>query len=224
MSQHVSYFKNHVLSEQNYSTIFLLQMETLLEEPRFHAVSSVRNAEVRVSYAEYRALDVDDDYFYELINGELVKKSAPSPFHQILVVNLAVALNRFTKENNLGGQILVAPVDVFVDDYSAPQPDVLYISEARRSIITSDGVMGAPDLVMEVLSPSSISRDRNDKRKLYERLKVQEYWILDPNNRSIEVYALTEAGYDIAGFAVEQGAASSGVLQGFSVTVQEIMP
>jgi Uma2 family endonuclease len=199
-------------------------METLLEEPSVHAVSGVRSAEGRVSYAEYRALDVDDDYFYELINGELVKKSAPSPFHQILVVNLAVALNRFTKENNLGGQILVAPVDVFVDDYSAPQPDVLYISEARRSIITSDGVMGAPDLVMEVLSPSSISRDRNDKRKLYERLKVQEYWILDPNNRSIEVYALTESGYDIAGFAVEQGTASSGVLQGFSVTVQEIMP
>jgi Uma2 family endonuclease len=199
-------------------------METLLEEPSVHAASSVRSAEGRVSYAEYRVLDVDDDYFYELINGELVKKSAPSPFHQILVVNLAVALNRFTKESNLGGQILVAPVDVFVDDYSAPQPDVLYISEARRSIITSDGVMGAPDLVMEVLSPSSISRDRNDKRKLNERLKVQEYWILDPNNRSIEVYALTESGYDIAGFAVEQGTASSGVLQGFSVTVQEIMP
>ena len=57
-----------------------------------------------------------------------------------------------------------------------------------------------------------------------DSLKVQEYWILDPNNRSIEVYALTEAGYDIAGFAVEQGTASSGVLQGFSVTVQEIMP
>jgi Uma2 family endonuclease len=199
-------------------------METLLEEPSVHAASSVRSAEGRVSYAEYRVLDVDDDYFYELINGELVKKSAPSPFHQILVVNLAVALNRFTKESNLGGQILVAPVDVFVDDYSAPQPDVLYISDARRSIITSDGVMGAPDLVMEVLSPSSISRDRNDKRKLNERLKVQEYWILDPNNRSIEVYALTESGYDIAGFAVEQGTASSGVLQGFSVTVQEIMP
>lgn len=199
-------------------------METILEEPSVHAASGIRSAERRVSYAEYRVLDVDDDYFYELINGELVKKSAPSPFHQILVVNLAVALNRFTKENNLGGQILVAPVDVFVDDYSAPQPDVLYISEARRSIITSDGVMGAPDLVMEVLSPSSISRDRNDKRKLYERLKVQEYWILDPNNRSIEVYALTEAGYDIAGFAVEQGTASSDVLQGFSVTVQEIMP
>ncbi len=199
-------------------------METLLEEPSVHAASSVRSTEGRFSYAEYRAFDVDDDYFYELINGELVKKSAPSPFHQILVVNLAVALNRFTKENNLDGQILVAPVDVFVDDYSAPQPDVLYISEARRSIITSNGVMGAPDLVMEVLSPSSISRDRNDKRKLYERLKVQEYWILDPNNRSIEVYALTESGYDIAGFAVEQGTASSGVLQGFSVTVQEIMP
>lgn len=199
-------------------------METLLEEPSVHAVSGVRSAEGRVSYAEYRVLDVDDDYFYELINGELVKKSAPSPFHQRIVVRLTIALTRYIEQHQLGGEVLVAPVDVFVDDYNAPQPDVLYISPSQQHIVTADGVMGAPDLVMEVLSPSSISRDRNDKRKLYERLKVQEYWILDPNNRSIEVYALTEAGYDIAGFAVEQGTASSDVLQGFSVTVQEIMP
>jgi Uma2 family endonuclease len=189
-------------------------METLFAEPQ---------TVLRSTLADYRALDVDDNFYYELINGELVKKSAPSPRHQGIAFDVAFMMKQYCVTNNLGGRVFVAPVDVIVDDYSAPQPDVLFISKLRLDIITNDGVMGAPDIVMEVLSPSSIKRDRNDKRKLYQRVGVPEYWILDPQNRSIEVYALTPEGYDITSFAAEQGSVQSGVLTGFSVDVQAIM-
>jgi Uma2 family endonuclease len=201
-------------------------METVVESPALQtAVSEPAPSGTRrlVSYAEYRELDVDDDYQYELLHGDLVKKSAPSPQHQIIVVRLTVALHRFCEQQQLGGEILVAPVDVVVDEFNAPQPDVLYVSEARREIITADGIVGAPDVVMEVISPSSISRDRHLKRKLYERLGVQEYWIIDPNNAAIEVYRLTPEGYDLTSFAAYEGLVQSGVLQGFSVQVQDIM-
>jgi len=161
-------------------------MQTVLESPvRQTAVSEPAPSVTRrlVSYAEYRELDLDDDYHYELLHGDLVKKSAPSPQHQAIAFDIAFALNQFCRNTGINGRVLMAPIDVVVDEFNVPQPDVLYVSEARREIITADGIVGAPDVVMEVISPSSISRDRHLKRKLYERLGVQEYWILDPNNQ-----------------------------------------
>jgi Uma2 family endonuclease len=207
-------------------------MEALLEQPiigtSFAKRTSIANGNIQSihkpsKYADYKALDVDDNFWYELLNGELVKKSSPTPRHQLIVVRLIIALTRHNETAQIGGVVLTAPVDVFVDDENVPQPDVLYISEARREIITSDGVMGAPDLVMEVISPSSVDRDRNLKRRLYQRLGAQEYWILDPNNQTIEVFTLTSDGYDIYSFAAERGSVESSVLQGFSVNVEDLM-
>jgi len=96
---------------------------------------------------DYRALDVDDNFYYELINGELVKKSAPAPRHQMIQANLFRLLGNFIFNNSLG-VILCAPVDVFVDDYSVPQPNLLFIAKEQQHIITDDGVMGAPNLVV----------------------------------------------------------------------------
>ncbi len=174
-----------------------------------------------ITYADYRELDTDDCLWYELLHGELVKKSAPSPRHQSASMNLSSLMHTFAKQQRLGA-VYCAPIDVFVDEYNAPQPDILFIANANKHIVTHDGIMGAPDLVVEILSPSSIRYDRGMKQRLYQRLGVQEYWILDPKNSSIEVYRLIEGMYDLVSFAVERGTVDSIALSGFVVEVGDI--
>ncbi len=87
-------------------------------------------------------------------------------------------MGNFISEKQLG-RLLCAPVNVYLDDYNVPQPDVLFISSERQTIINADGIFGAPDLVVEIISPTSAARDRVEKLKLYERFGVKEYWLIE---------------------------------------------
>lgn len=187
-------------------------METLVE---------AHLAEHLLTYTEYRELDVDDNLWYELLNGKLVKKSSPSPRHQSASMKLSRLMHLFTSQQHLG-VVYCDPIDVFVDEYNVPQPDILFIRNKNRHIITTDGIMGAPDLVVEILSPSSIRNDRGIKQRLYQRLGVQEYWIVDPKNNAIEVYRLIEGVYDLVSFAVERGTVDSTAITGLQVENSEI--
>lgn len=174
-----------------------------------------------MTVAEYRELDIDDDFLYELLEGELVQKSAPFPFHQRFVGRVYMQLNRFVLERKLG-EVLFAPTDVFLDEHTAPQPDLFFISEKNKSFITKDGVFGAPELVIEIISPSSITRDRIQKMRLYHRFGVAEYWIVDPQNQSIEVYRRTPEQYEVFAFAAEKGAVQSQALTGLTIDLTEL--
>jgi Uma2 family endonuclease len=177
--------------------------------------------EQKYTYADYRELDVDDNLLYELLNGDLVKKSAPSPQHQTVVVNLLFAIKSFINEKNKG-RVFVAPIDVFLDDYNVPQPDLIFISEAKKGIITQDGIMGVPDLVVEVISPSSWRRDRFEKMKLYKKYEIPEFWLIDPQNQSIEVFTYADNDFDVFSLGVETDEIQSKVLDGFSIKVKTI--
>ncbi|MCU0355358.1 MAG: Uma2 family endonuclease, partial [Cytophagales bacterium] len=91
----------------------------------------------------------------------------------------------------------------------------------KKHLVTNDGIMGAPDLVVEIISPNSVKRDRVDKMKLYKKYQIRECWLIDPNNRSVEVYTFQESekDYDIFSFAVTDGTVQSQVLAGFSVEI-----
>jgi Uma2 family endonuclease len=169
-------------------------MLTLLEAPPNLQTASYLTSE-RMTVRDFRQMEFDDNdtFYYELINGELVAKSAPSPFHQRISRNIFRAFDTFVTANNLG-EVLYAPIDVFLDEENASQPDVLFLSKANQHLVTVDGVQGAPDLVVEIISPSSIKRDRGDKMKLYERCGVREYWLVDARTRSVEVYVNTLQG------------------------------
>lgn len=175
----------------------------------------------RFTYADYKALDVDDNFWYELINGELVKKSSPSTRHQRISMKLSSLMHVFVTEKNLG-VVMCAPTDVFVDDENVPQPDIFFIEKGREHIITDDSVFGAPNLIVEIISPSSIRRDRKDKMNLYKRFGVAEYWIIDPNNKAVEIYHLTDGIYDLTAFAVESGSLESSAIPGFSLDIVNI--
>jgi Uma2 family endonuclease len=178
----------------------------------------------KLTVADFHRMDFadDDPYLYELIDGELVQRKANAPRHQLVLGELVSALHQFTETNQLG-EVLLGPVDVFLDDNTSPQPDLVFVAEARRTIITDDGVMGAPDLVVEVISPSSVFRDRVTKKALYERFGVAEYWLIDPADEFIEIYGLQNNRYELLGAASPlEGELVSAVLPGISLNLPEL--
>jgi len=88
------------------------------------------------------------------------------------------------------GEVFIGPLDVFLDDVNVYQPDVFFVSEQRRSIVTDHGIEGAPDLIVETLSPTTARYDKGSKRKIYARHGVREFWLVDPETRAIQVYLL----------------------------------
>lgn len=165
--------------------------------------------------------DFEEGYQYELINGEIVKKQAPSPAHQMALVKILVKLEIYVNASKLG-RCLCAPLDVYFTELDYYQPDIIFISKDRLHIITPDGVEGAPDLVVEILSPSTARHDRDRKMKIYRRTGVREYWVADPNNRSIEIYAQQDGDFEMTDFAMGTGEVRSRLLEGLVVDVAEV--
>ncbi len=130
----------------------------------------------------------DDGNRYEAIGGELYVTPAPSVRHQRVSAQLFLALHRILREPG-HGEVLFAPVGVeFPATAEGVQPDMIFVSKNRRSIVAEAWIRGAPDLVVEILSPTTASRDRGVKLKLYERQGVDEYWIVDPDAASVDVW------------------------------------
>jgi hypothetical protein len=94
---------------------------------------------------------------------------------------------------------LAAPCDVILDDTTVVAPDLLFVSTGRKQLLSNRGITGAPDLVVEILSESSERRDRGAKRQLYARYGVARYWIVDIDGQSLEIYALRDDAYVLAG-------------------------
>ena len=176
----------------------------------------------RISVQDFSEMQFDDndDFQYEIINGEMIRKSAPSPTHQRVCKKLMIILDGFVNKNGLG-EIFQSPIDVFLDDYNKLQPDLVFISEKNKSIITNDGIMGVPDLVFEIISPTSVIRDRIEKKNVYERFAIPEFWLVDPQYESIEIYTLKNNRYELfsAATALEGGLNQSlfeGLLMNFN--------
>ncbi len=178
----------------------------------------------QISTHEFRQMEFDenDDAYYELINGYIMKKSAPRPQHQNISVNLSFYLFGFIKEKKMG-KLFTAPIDVFLDNLNAVQPDLVFIPTENQAMITDDGIIGIPDLMVEIISPSSVIRDRVDKKNLYERLNVKEYWIIDPQYQDIEVYTIQNGRYELySGVTMFEGELKSIVFEGLTINLAEL--
>jgi Uma2 family endonuclease len=142
------------------------------------------------TYAEFARLP-DDGNRYEVIAGELYVTPSPSPVHTRIAFNLASLLEAFVARHDLGW-VTPAPVDVLLGESDYLQPDVVFVRRERGAEITDRGIEVPPDLVVEVLSPSTAFRDRGLKRERYAEFGVPEYWIIDPGAGRLEVYRLAE--------------------------------
>lgn len=152
-------------------------------------------SKIKFTYRDYKSLPESETKRYELLEGELVMVPSPTTYHQRISWNLERILGDFISRHDLGF-IYDAPLDVVFSEEDVAQPDIFFISKERSGIITKDNIQGAPDLIVEILSPTTAERDRSYKRTLYARHGVQEYWIVDPENKSIEVMALQEKGFE----------------------------
>ena len=173
----------------------------------------------RLTYQDY--LNMDGDERYELIDGELIMVGAPNEAHQTASVFLVSRMFTFADDRELG-KVLHAPYDVILSDTDVVQPDILFVSNERAHIRTPANIRGAPDLVVEILSPSSTSRDWREKFELYSKHGVKEYWIIDPPNRVVWLALRRGGALEIAGTYGIGDTVSSSVLAGFSVKVDDI--
>ena len=173
----------------------------------------------RLTYQDYANLEGDERY--ELLDGELILVAAPNEDHQTASLRMIVRMNAFVNENDLG-RVFHAPYDVLFTDTDVVQPDVMFVSKERYHIRTPANIQGAPDLAVEILSPSSSRRDWHDKRELYARHGVREYWIIDPTNRIVSVLQLRDSVLEIEQTCTEGDTAESLVLGGFSVSLAEL--
>ena len=177
------------------------------------------NPLIKLTYKDY--INTPDDKRYELIDGELILAPAPRRDHQTVEVRLGSRLHLFVDENELGGGYF-APRDVVFSDSDIVQPDLMFISNERMHIDTEAEVWGSPDLVVEILSPSTVDRDRTVKQVLYARHGVKEYWLVDADARTIEVLLLRDQGFEPAATYAEGDTLVSRTLPGFSIPLSEI--
>ena len=199
-------------------------MDFASEEVFFVKIIKMVATVEKVNYEQFREMEVPDGdtHIYELINGEIVKRASPNSPHQRLSMRLIRALDKYIFEKELG-ELFHPPLDVVLDDENVPQPDLIFISKERDFIIPDNGpIIGAPDLVVEILSPSTAKYDRGIKKDLYEKFQVKEYWIADPVNASIEVYEIVEGRYKLVGYAAVEGTITSSVIEGLELEMKEL--
>ena len=179
------------------------------------------NPNVKYTYQDYINLPESEEKRYELIDGELYMVPSPSTIHQFIQKKLLIAFDQFVAAND-SGTVLGAPLDVVLSNTDVLQPDILFISNGRASIITDQNIQGAPDLVIEIISPGTADRDRTIKRARYAKFGVREYWLVDPQCKTVEVLQASQTGFDTVRVYPEGTSAASTILEGLEVAVTEL--
>ncbi len=149
------------------------------------------------TYEAYAAIP-ENGKRYEVVRGVLYMAPAPGMKHQSIAGHIFYHLTTHVYYRKLG-KTFFAPFDVQLNEKTIVQPDVLVILNAHRERITESRIIGAPDLVVEILSPKTASKDRHEKRAAYEQAGVPEYWLVDPETRSVELLVLKEGRYQNLG-------------------------
>jgi len=182
--------------------------------------SDLRYEEDIWTYQDYLELP-SDGKIYEIIGGKLFMTPAPTPKHQKISRNIEILMWDYVRKNKLG-EVYYAPIDVTFDELNTVQPDLLYISRERSHIIKEKGIFGAPDLIVEILSPHSINTDVKRKKQIYERFAVKEYWIVDTDEKKVEIYIMQGGKYELKGIYLGQDIIESWQIEDLKISLEEI--
>jgi Uma2 family endonuclease len=150
----------------------------------------------RLNYEDYCALP-NDGKRYQIIDGELFVTPSPVTKHQRASWNLALIIGNYLEQNPVG-VAFTAPFDIVLDDHTVVVPDLAYVSNENRARLTDKNIRGAPDLIAEILSPSTARMDRVLKLNRFAAHGVPHYWIIDPENETLEALVLDPPGYRVA--------------------------
>jgi Uma2 family endonuclease len=177
--------------------------------------------DIRITADEYYQLpEYEQHNLIQLIDGEVVIGVAAIPKHQFTVGEALFLFLQFAKQH--GGKAYTSPIEVYLDKHNLYEPDVVYLAPNSRCIVEEKRLTGAPDLVVEVLSPSTAKYDRDKKFKAYEAHGVREYWIADPANAYLEVWQLKDSTFNKLGTFVAGDTFESLVLNGQTIVVKDM--
>lgn len=179
------------------------------------------NTNIKFTYADYRSIPESETRRYELLEGALVMVPSPGERHQSISGNLEFILQGFVRVSGLG-RVYHAPFDVVLSNEEVVQPDILFVSKERSHIITPENIQGAPDLVIEIISPATAERDRSYKRTIYARHGIREYWLVDPENEAVEVLGLGEKGFNPVGTYKGKETLKSPLLPELAIDLSEV--
>lgn len=175
---------------------------------------------LKYTYADYKLLP-DDRNRYEIINGELYMTPSPITAHQRILRNLGLELENFISKFNKG-EVFFAPLDVILSQHDVVQPDIFFVSRERQKIIGTKNIEGVPDLVIEIISPETKERDLGLKKKLYAKSGVQEYWVVYPEEKKIELYSLSKNQYLLSSVYGQKDTLKSDLLRGLEILLANI--
>lgn len=181
-------------------------------------------AAIKFTYEDYKNLPESETERYELLEGDLVMVPSPNFEHQSISSHLEFLLYEFVRKRDLG-VVLYAPFDVVLGEAGEEhvvQPDLLFVSKERKRIIREGEIRGAPDLVVEILSPYTGQRDRTVKKKLYARYGVKEYWLVEPEEETIEILTLGRRGYERVALYKKADTLTSPLLPGLKIPLREV--
>jgi Uma2 family endonuclease len=185
-------------------------------------MGAVERVQPRVSFADLERAP-EDGRRYELYDGEVYVVPAPMPRHQRVQIRLVEWLDEYAE--SIGGFAVDSPIDIVFSEHDVLQPDVVFFGPARAHLVDLDrAIRHAPDLCVEILSPSTEATDRGRKMQMFARYGVPEYWIVDPVHKTIEVHRLERGGYVLAQCASGDEGITSAVLPGATLRAGRIFP
>lgn len=194
----------------------------MVATPEFMKQAKTRTRKPRLlTYDDYARLTPPDNGNYELHNGQIVFMPTPTPAHQLFSANLLVAIHTFVKKEKLG-RVLSAPMDTVFSANTTLQPDLLYLSKERLHLIGDKKIEGAPDLVVEILSPSNNAKEMSFKKYTYEISDVLEYWVVNLEKKCLTQYEKVDEELVIRHIFQQNEILTSLVIEGFETEIASL--
>ena len=176
----------------------------------------------KYTYQDYLALPEEEGYRFEILDGELVKEPSPNVPHQRVSRRLQRVLEDYFWQVDPAGEIFNSPLDVTFNNFNVVQPDLFYVTGEQKEIVEYARVDGPPALVVEILSPSTARKDRLRKMQIYQRAKIKHYWLVNPEEKTIECFALRKDLYAVVASGMDDEVVTHPDFAGLSINLKDL--
>ena len=176
----------------------------------------------KYTYEDYLELPDQPGYRFEVLEGVLIKEPSPNVMHQRVSRRLQRIIEDYFWQADPEGELFDAPLDVTFLQINVVQPDLFYVSGDQKSIIKDTHINGAPKLIIEILSPSTSRKDRLKKLRIYQNAQVQHYWLVNPDEKTLECFSLREGIYAIIATGMDEDVVAHPDFTGLSIPLKEL--
>jgi Uma2 family endonuclease/predicted DNA-binding transcriptional regulator AlpA len=181
-----------------------------------------RTEPAKLTYQDYLLLPEEPGYRYEILEGMLVKEPSPNVPHQRASRRLQRILEDYFWQQDPEGEVFDAPLDVTFQDITVVQPDIFYVSGNQKQIVLKARVDGPPTLVVEVLSPSNSRKDRLQKLQIYQKYGVPHYWLVNPEEKTLECFALKDGTYALVAAGMDEEVVEHPEFEGLAISLKNL--